>query len=222
VAWFGVVRLIVIVASVLGVGAGAYWLLRAPATPVENTLPYARSSSTTTIAAGGASASPSPSTTASSASASSVSRQPLVVDVAGAVSKPGVYTLQGPARVDDAVAAAGGFAADADLDALNLAAFIADGDRVFVPRLGQPVPSVVAPAGGSGGAGGEPLDSQPVNINRASVEDLDRLPGIGPSTAAAIVAHREQVGPYASVDDLLDVRGIGPAKLDAIRALVTV
>jgi len=90
VAWFGVVRLIVIVASVLGVGAGAYWLLRAPATPVENTLPYARSSSTTTIAAGGASASPSPSTTASSASASSVSRQPLVVDVAGAVSKPGV------------------------------------------------------------------------------------------------------------------------------------
>ena len=219
VVWFGLVRLIVIVASIVGVGAGAYWLLRAPATPVENSLPFATtSSSTTTPALQGVDSGP-----PSSATSSATATHSLVVYVAGAVSTPGVYELAAAARVDDAVAAAGGLAPDADLEALNLAAFVSDGDRVFVPRVGQPVPPVVVPAGGTGRAGSDPTNEPgPVNINEATAEELNGLPGVGPSTAAAIVAHREEAGPYASVDDLLDVRGIGPAKLDAIRALVTV
>jgi competence protein ComEA len=218
IAWFGVVRLIVTAVSVLGIGAGAYWLLRAPATPIENSLPYAIRTTSTTVAG----------TTSTSVVAS---MQPtttvIVVYVAGAVAVPGVYELAGSARVHDAVEAAGGLTPEADVDALNLAAFVADGDRVFAPRVGQSVPVVVTPSGGGAGngtlgGGSASAPAEPVNINQASVDELDGLPGIGPATAAAIVAHRQQSGPFASVDDLLDVRGIGPAKLDAIRGLVTV
>src|SRR4051794_15825943 len=170
-AWFGVIRLIVIVASVVGVGAGAYWLLRAPATPVENSLPFASTSSTTTAPAGVGADSAPPSAT--SDWATSTSAHAIVVYVAGAVSNPGVYELPSEARVDDAVAVAGGFAPDADVDALNLAAFVSDGDRVFVPRVGQPVPPVVVPAGGSGHRGTDPAaETGPVNINDATVEQL--------------------------------------------------
>ena len=148
----------------------------------------------------------------------------IVVHVAGAVVRPGVVQLPSDARVEAAVAAAGGVAADADIDAVNLAARLRDGDRLYVPHLGQPVPTVVAPVGGV--AAGQPTatgaPSGPVNLNRATVEQLDALPGVGPSTAAAIVGYRDQHGPFSSVDDLLKVRGIGPAKLDAMRSSVTV
>jgi competence protein ComEA len=151
----------------------------------------------------------------------------LVVHAAGAVARPGLHTVAAGARVADVVAAAGGLAPDADQDRLNLAAPVADGERLFVPRLGEPeVPPVVggsAPAGGgAAGAGGEGGAPGPVDLNTATAEALDALPGIGPSTAAAILEHRERVGPFTSVDGLLDVRGIGPAKLEALRDLVVV
>ena len=223
VQWFGLARLVVTALAVLGVGAGGYWLLRSPATGVESTLPYAAPSSPTvrtTVASvpSGSSRESLPPTS------NSVAPSSIVVYVAGAVVAPGVYRIAADARVQQAIALAGGPAADADVDVMNLAALMHDGDRVYVPHSGLPVPVVIGQSGGVG-AGSTQSSSQPaspVDLNRATAEQLDALPGIGPATAAAIVTHRELKGPFSSVDGLLDVPGIGPAKLDAIRALVSV
>ena len=138
--------------------------------------------------------------------------------VAGAVNAPGVYQLATGSRVIDAVQVAGGFAVDANPDAVNLAALLADSERIYVPALGELMAPVVTAGNGVGTAS----EVWPININSATAERLVDLPGVGPATAAAIIAYRDQHGPFASVDQLADVRGIGPAKLDAIRALVTV
>ena len=229
--WFGMGRLVVTVVAVLAVAGGGVWLLRASPTPVESTLPYAGSATSTTASVGppaSATAQSSPQDGSSStAAADDAADAPVVVFVTGAVTAPGVYSLASNARVEDAVSAAGGMATDADIDAVNLAAFVSDGTRIYVPRIGVPVPAVVTPSGGApvGDEGGEPghsVPSAPIDLNTATAEMFDQLPGIGPATAAAIVAHRESSGPFATVDDLLEVRGIGPAKLDAIRTLVTV
>jgi competence protein ComEA len=153
----------------------------------------------------------------------------VVVHVAGAVAAPGVVRLGNGSRVVDAVTAAGGLRADADPDRVNLAATLVDGQRVVVPIVGQPVPAEVAPApapssGGAtaGTASGTAAPGAPVDLNTATAEQLDALPGVGPSTAAAILDHRASAGPFTSVDQLLDVRGIGEAKLEALRDLVSV
>jgi competence protein ComEA len=138
----------------------------------------------------------------------------LVVHAAGAVARPGVYRVQPGARVIDVVDAAGGPAPDADVNRLNLAALVADGSQVYVPRVGEAAPAT------SGSAAAAP--SGPLDLNTATLDQLDELPGVGPATAKAILAERERRGRFRSVDDLLDVRGIGPAKLDALRDLVTV
>jgi competence protein ComEA len=149
----------------------------------------------------------------------------VVVHVVGAVAAPGVQRLPTGSRVIDAVEAAGGAAADADLSRVNLAAVLADGQQVVVLRPGE-APPAAAGAGPSGpgaadGAGGD-SDGALVDINRASAAELEELPGVGPATAEAIIAHRDQNGPFASVDDLLDVRGIGEAKLEQLRDRATV
>ena len=148
----------------------------------------------------------------------------MVVHVAGSVVAPGVYELPGGSRLHQAIQAAGGLLSDADPGVLNLAALLHDGDRVFVPRVGEQIPTIALPSSGVGAASptgvGSAVPAQPVDLNRATAAELDALPGVGPSTAAAIVAHREQNGPFGSIDDLLQVRGIGPAKLDALRGLV--
>jgi competence protein ComEA len=139
----------------------------------------------------------------------------VVVHVAGAVSAPGLYTLDGGARVADAVAAAGGAAAGADLDALNLARVVVDGEQVRVPLLGEP-------AVGLGSVGGAASTDGKVNINIADVAELDRLPGVGPVLAARIAEYRAAHGPFVSVDALDDVSGVGPALLEKVRAAATV
>lgn len=139
----------------------------------------------------------------------------VVVDVVGAVSAPGLYTLDGGARVADAVAAAGGAAAGADLDALNLARVVVDGEQVRVPLIGEPV------VGGFVVGGAASTDGR-VNINTADVAELDRLPGVGPVLAARIAEYRDAHGPFASVDALDDVSGVGPALLEKVRAAATV
>lgn len=142
----------------------------------------------------------------------------VYVHAAGAVGRPGVYRVRGGGRVSDVIDAAGGPAPDADLDQLNLAAKVSDGDRVLVPRRGETLPEAgVAGEGGSGAAA-----AAPVNVNTATAEQLEELPGVGPATAQAIVDHRRQHGRFRSVEELLDVRGIGEAKLAALRSRVRV
>ena len=214
VVWFGPGRLTASALAVIAVVLGGAWLLKGPPGRAEDQLPFASRPSTSTstsIGPGGSGAVVAASSTSVAAS--------IVVYVAGAVAVPGVYTLDNPARVTDAVAAAGGAALDADLDVVNLAATVHDGERVYVPKVGGAVPPVV-------GADVVVVDDTtavgPVNVNSATAEQLDVLPGVGPATAAAIVSHRQQHGPFQTVEQLADVRGIGPAKLDALRGLVTV
>ncbi len=210
VQWVGAARVVASATVVLAVIAGAYWLVKPPPTTTESKLTYASSSSTTIPH--GVPTSTTPTTT--------IGSELLVVHVAGAVQAPGVYRLTAGARVIDAVQAAGGVATDSNPDAINLAAVVADGERVYVPHVGEVAPVVAS--GSAATSGGSSTPSGPVNLNTATADDLDALPGVGPSTAMAILAYRDQHGPFTSVDDLGEVRGIGPAKLDAIRGLVTV
>jgi competence protein ComEA len=195
------------IAVLLAAGLVTWWLLRPGPEPPELSLPMARPAPSVT---------PPPPTSAPD----------LAVHVTGQVATPGVYRLTPPALVQDALAAAGGPTATADLQRLNLAAPLADGMQIWVPGVDDEPPSVVGPTGpaiGSDPGAGVDGAAQPtVDLNAATAADLESLPGVGPATAAAILAHRDQHGPFSSVDELIEVRGIGPAKLEAIRPLVTV
>ncbi len=220
--------------AVLLVAVTAWWLLRAPAPPVERSLPSARSTvaagaSTSVVSAAPAgSVGPAPPAasgavpTAIDGTADPPAGTELVVQAAGAVVSPGVYHVPGGARVVDVVTAAGGPAPDADLQAVALAGKVSDGARVYVPRVGEVVTAPPSVAGGVGGSTPATPPPPPIDLNQATVAQLDALPGVGPAIAQAIVDYRSAHGPFASVDDLLEVRGIGPAKLDGFRALVTV
>lgn len=132
----------------------------------------------------------------------------VLVDVGGAVAAPGVYALADGARVVDAIARAGGMTEDADASTLNLAQPLADGAQVRVPVAGESPPGAVDAAG-------------LVSLNQATVDELDTLPRIGPALAAAIVAHRDEHGPFTAIAELDDVSGIGPAVLAQLEPLVT-
>lgn len=150
----------------------------------------------------------------------------LAVYVSGAVATPGVYTLRAGARVDAALSAAGGADADADLDRVNLAALVTDGEQVAVPHQGEATPTP-ARAGRAGStvrrvtATPTPPGDWLLNVNSASAGEFQALPGLGKTTAERIVAYREQHGPYASVDELLKA-GVRKAELDRIKARLTV
>lgn len=148
----------------------------------------------------------------------------VVVDVAGAVLRPGVYHLPPGSRIGDAIAAAGGYsprvAADLASRQLNLAAVVHDGDQVVVPSRDDAAPTGVSGAGGSGGGSGGGGGGSLVDLNRASADALDALPGIGPVTAAKIIAAR-QSQPFSSVQDLLDRKLVGQKVFDEIKSLVT-
>ena len=205
-----------VVLGVLGVAAAAiagWWALRPPSGPdPAEILPMAGTVSVPTPA-------PPPS------SAPEPAR--IVVDVVGAVVRPGVHELPASSRVVDAVDAAGGFTAEADRIRLNLAEPLMDGARVWVPAVGESsgpdlVPVITGSGGSTAGGAGRGTGSETVDINTADAGALEALPGIGPSLAAAIVEHRERNGPFASVDELVEVSGIGPVKLEQIRPSATV
>ena len=169
----------------------------------------------------------------------------LYVDVAGAVRRPSLYVLPKNSRVMQAIRAAGGPTADADLDAVNLAEVVTDGEKVFVPKRSlAPVPVSSAPPasvsaartpapavpkagrskGKSGGSrsGKIGADSgEQISLNSATLEQLERLPGVGPSMAERILLYRQQSGGFAKIDDLTLVPGIGPKKLAKITPFVT-
>jgi competence protein ComEA len=203
-------RLVTLAVGVLfaaGAGLAGYAALRTPPAPAaELGLPFAGTS-------GGATGPAAPVVT------TTTEPTEVVVHAAGGVVVPGLHSVPAGSRVADVLAAAGGPAADADLDRVNLAAPVVDGERVWFPRVGEAAPPAAVGGSGSGEAA---APSGPIDLNAATAEQLDELPGVGPSIAAAIVEHRERVGPFASVDDLLDVPGIGDAKLAQIRDLVVV
>ena len=221
-SWFGLRRLIGSAIAMVIVCAGAYWLVRTPPPPTEALLPRA---ATTTSAPSVATATEFVSTPPVASPPVAATTPPTaVVHVAGAVVSGGVYRVDAGARVDEAIRLAGGPTPDADIDVVNLAAVVVDGSRIYVPRHGEPIPPEIVPAGSSptgSSAAGTTSGPHIVDVNNATIDVLDELPGVGPATAAAIVAERERNGPFVGVDDLDRVPGIGPAKLDALRDLVT-
>src|SRR3954454_13953645 len=214
------VGLIVVVVALLA--GGGLWYTRSLPRPVEvattagsaaplGHAPFGASPSgaapIVAVASGSASASPSASAAAT-----------LIVDVAGAVRKPGVFEFQPGDRVIDAVERAGGALDKDDLTLLNLAAPLTDGQQILVPKKGAAVPSGVPVTGGVPGGSTTAL----VNINTADEPTLETLNGVGPVLGAAIIQYRTEHGPFASIDQLDEVSGIGPATLEDLRSQVTV
>jgi competence protein ComEA len=141
-----------------------------------------------------------------------------LVHVAGAVRHPGVYRLHDGDRVEDAVERAGGARAGADVNAINLAAKVADGQQVVVPRRGAAAPAVGDAGAGEGAVGA--ATQPPVSLNSATAAQLDTLDGVGPATAQKILDYRREHGGFRSIDDLGEVPGIGPKRMAALRGKV--
>jgi competence protein ComEA len=206
---------VVAVAVLLAVGAA---FLRSASPPPRLTLPRAEPGSASSDPGSG----PGPGSSGS-AVPSTTAPVTVTVHVAGQVAHPGVYAVPAGARVADAILAAGGAAPEGDPEQLNLAARVSDAERIYVPKEGESVSAGPAPSAGGGGAGapgGAP--DGPVDLNAATAEQLEALPGVGPATSKAILAYRSSHGRFRSVTELLDVPGIGPAKLEALRPLVRV
>lgn len=144
----------------------------------------------------------------------------LIMHVVGAVARPGVYALAVGSRLNDAVLAAGGLTAQADAERVNLADFARDGAQLYVPYRGTPAPPSPTPL--SAAAGDAAQASGLTNINSATAQELEELPGIGPTLAERIVAYRQAHGDFASIEAIQQVTGIGPACFEQIRFLITV
>jgi competence protein ComEA len=226
--WYGPARAFATAGSVAVVCVGAWWLLRAPAPPLENSIPL--------VSIASASDSSSSSVVGAIPSTTLVGVREVVVHVAGAVNTPGVYRLKPTARVIDAVNAAGGVTASADTAAVNLALPLLDAEQIYIPaRTSQKPHTTVAvqrklpttPSSPSStvaaaivGATESSVKSALVNINTATALELEALPSVGPSTAKAIVSFRTKNGPFSKAEDLLKVPGIGDGKLAAMKPFV--
>ena len=196
--------------ALLLVGGVIFWYLRSLPTPVRvNAAIPAKAP----IQEAGTSPSPSPTA--------------VMVYVSGWVKRPGVYEFESGDRVVDAIERAGGPKNGADLNALNLAAFLTDAQQILVVKKGEAAPPATSsgasgssgtPTGGTSGAPGGAL----VNLNTATLDQLETLPGIGPALGQRIIDYREQHGPFRTVEDLLDVSGIGDQRLADLRDQVTV
>ena len=222
VSFIGVTRLIIGLLATTIASAGIWLLVRPSAPLVESVVPHASGVGIVMPL----STLPTPLT--------------VRIHVAGAVVRPGVYTVSSSARVVDAVTAAGGATSNADLERINLAQKIVDTEQVFVPFRSSRTTKVTVsprlrpsrttvPASVPAVPGAVPIIGAPIttlspliNLNSATSDQLDTLPGVGPSTAKAIISYRTRKGPFGKVEDLLNVPGIGPAKVGAIRDQVTV
>ena len=208
---------------VLLLAVAGWWLVRPARPPVEAGLP--RASTTAEGAAGvGEESGPQAASSTTLPAGAALAPPELFVQVAGAVVRPGVYRLADGARVIDLIERAGGALADADLQAMALAGRLVDGQRVQVPHMGEVLPLQATGGAGPPGTGGPgpTAPATPIDLNTASQPELEALPGIGPTTAQAILAYRDEHGPFASVEDLGEVQGIGPTRLDTLRELVRV
>ena len=222
VSFIGVTRLIIGLLATTIASAGIWLLVRPSAPLVESVVPHASGVGIVMPL----STLPTPLT--------------VRIHVAGAVVRPGVYKVLSSSRVVDAVTAAGGATSNADLERINLAQTIVDTEQVFVPFRSTRTTKVTVsprlrpsrttvPASVPAVPGAVPIIGAPIttlspliNLNSATSDQLDTLPGVGPSTAKAIISYRSRKGPFGKVEDLLNVPGIGPAKVGAIRDQVTV
>lgn len=221
VKWVGLGRIVTTLGGASIVVAGAWWVLQTPPPPIESKIPIAVAAESTI-----------PDWAPSSGQSLTTSSIPLtiVVHVAGEVMHPGVVVVAGGSRIIDALGAAGGPTSLADLNAVNLAATLVDAAQVYIPKRGEiakrpvtrPSPGINFPVTSIARPISDGSITEPVDLNTATEQQLDTLPGVGPSTARAIVAYRGQHGPFARVEDLLNVRGIGPAKLEVLLGLVRV
>jgi competence protein ComEA len=217
VAFIGPQRIVAGCCTAVALGGIAWFVLKPSPVPIDAYVPRV-----TTV----------------SATSTPVSPAIITVHVAGAVNSPGVYRLPSSARVVDAIASAGGALRTADLESINLAQTMTDTEQVYIPSKSSSRPRVTTaprlrpqritpttaptqmPATSDGSTGSQP--TRLINLNTATASELDSLPGVGPSTAKAIISYRTKKGSFSKVEDLLNVPGIGPAKLAALRDQVTV
>ena len=220
IKWFGFSRLIGSVLSLIAVALAGWWLLRVPPPPPEDSIPIASTATTLSFAV-------------SSPQMTELDKEldtklvrelatELTVHIAGAVKTPGVYQLHIGARINDGVVAAGGATAQADLDSVNLAMLLSEGEQIYIPKRNDKPHIIVQPRftssnnlNSSNSATNNELQIS-ININTATAIELEQLAGVGPSTAKAIIEFRQKNGGFKTVEDLLNVRGIGPAKLSEI------
>ncbi len=150
-------------------------------------------------------------------------KSPVAVHIIGAVPRPGLYEFPEGARVQDAIDAAGGLLAEANVDALNLAALLEDGQQLSIPYQAGSGPTLIeAPIMTEAPIVSEaPVAIELVNINTATLEELNALPGIGPTTAQKIIDYRDENGAFSTIEDIMNVSGIGPATFEEIRNLIT-
>ncbi len=216
-------RVAVVALLVVALVAGAAWYRMGTGSPPLASGPPAAAASTdltTTSTSTSAASRPagSTSTTTAAPKAGDAGARP-VVHVAGAVNKAGIVDLAPGARAADAIAAAGGPRPDADVDRLNLAAKVLDGQRIFVPRVGEAITPAV---GDMTTAPGGTTASGPVNLNTATQTELETLPGVGPAIATSILDLRKRKGGFKTVNELRDVKGIGESRFADLRDRVTV
>jgi competence protein ComEA len=153
---------------------------------------------------------------------------PSVLHMAGAVARPGIVEVSPGSRIHDAIAAAGGGIPGADLDRLNLAAVVVDGQKIYVPLAGEPLPAGSAGAasgdggGSAAGGAGSPSVAGKTNLNSAGIDELGALPKVGPVLAQRIVDWRKEHGPFTSIEELDAVDGVGPKMLETLLPLVSV
>ena len=216
IKWFGLSRLIGSVLSLIAVALAGWWLLRVPPPPPEDSIPIASTATTLSFAVS------SPQKIELDTKLFRELATELTVHIAGAVKTPGVYQLHIGARINDGVVAAGGATAQADLDSVNLAMLLSEGEQIYIPKRKDKPHIIVQPRftssnnlNSSNSATNNELQIS-ININTATAIELERLAGVGPSTAKAIIEFRQKNGGFKTVEDLLNVRGIGPAKLSEI------
>ena len=157
-------------------------------------------------------------------------QSPIAVHVVGAVPRPGLYEFVEGARVQDAIDAAGGLLASADINSINLAALLQDGQQLNIPYKSGEQPAEEEPAvlelptedSPPEDSNGEFTNTELININTATLEELDSLPGIGPTIAQRIIDYRDENGPFNTIDDIQNVSGIGPTTFEEIQGLITV
>ena len=220
IKWFGLSRLIGSVLSLIAVALAGWWLLRVPPPPSEDSIPIASTATTLSFAV-------------SSPQKIELDKEldteldrelatELTVHIAGAVKTPGLYQLRVGARINDGVIAAGGATAQADLDSVNLAMLLSEGEQIYIPKRNEKPHIIVQPRftnSNNSNSSNNLTNTQlqiSININTATAIELEQLAGVGPSTAKAIIEYRLKNGGFKTVEDLLNVRGIGPAKLSEI------